>query len=67
MFNEVRTEIAQLSQDFRFIRNLSLTFIIAIASLLVLSDWQAQTTQASEQAEVSNLSYSSNKFTVEHK
>lgn len=59
MFDEVRAEIALLSQDFSFIRNLSLTFILAIASLLVLSDWQAQT-RGSVRAEIT-------KFTVEYK
>lgn len=59
MFDEVRSEIALLSQDFRFIRNLSLTFIMAIASLLVLSDWQAQATRGSIQTQIT-------KFTVEY-
>ena len=64
MLKEVTTEMLELSRDFKFIRNLSLTSILAIACLFGLSDLQNQSTKASEQANITNISQSSVKFIV---
>ena len=65
MLKEVTSEILELSSDLRFIRNLSLISILAIASLFGLSDLQSQTTKASEQATITNMSQSTTKFIIE--
>ncbi len=67
MLNEVTAEMLKLSQDLTFVRNLFLTFIVAIAGLSFLSDLQSQNTKVSEQAIITNISHSTTKFLVEHK
>lgn len=44
MFKEVTAEILELSRDLKFVRNLSLTAILAIACMFSLSDLQSQNT-----------------------
>jgi len=61
----VTTEISKLTKDYIFIRNLSLTFIIAIASLFVLSDLQSQSNEVSTQPEVTNVSHSQTKLILQ--
>ena len=65
MLKEVTSEILELSRDLKFVRNLSLTSIMAIACLFSLSDLQSQTTKASEQATITNMSQSTTKFIIE--
>lgn len=65
MLKEVTSEILELAQDFKFVRNLSVTSILAIACLFGLSDLQNQTTKASEQATITNISQSTTRLVVE--
>lgn len=58
MFNEIKAEILMLMGEFRFVCNLSLTFILAIACLVTLSDLQNHNTQVSEQPEIKNSPFS---------
>jgi hypothetical protein len=44
MFKEVTAEILELSRDLKFVRNLSLTAILAIACVFGLSDLQSHNT-----------------------
>lgn len=67
MLNKITAEMFKLSEDYIFIRNLSLTFLIAIASLFVLSDLQSQSNEASTRAEITNMSHSQTKFVVKRK
>ena len=68
MLNEVRAEITTLLSNLAFTRNLSLTFIIAIVSLLGLAELASRNTQLTEQASITNISRSSTtKFIVEGK
>ena len=66
MLNEVTAEMFNLTKDLKFIRNLSLTLIIAIAGVFVLSDLK-QTTSVSEQSQITNMSHSQTKFVVRRK
>ena len=66
MLKEVTAEIVKLSKDLKFVRNLSLTSILAIACLFSLSDLQSQSTRASEKAAITNMSQSTVKLVVEH-
>ena len=59
MLSEVRTEIIELAGNKIFTRNLSLTFIIAIAALFSLADLQSHKTQLTEQTSITNISHSS--------
>jgi hypothetical protein len=45
MLREVKAEIIELITNFTFARNLSLTMIVAIASLYGLAELQSQTAQ----------------------
>ena len=65
MFQEITAEILELSRDFSFIRNLSLTSLVAIACLFSLADLQSQNTKVSEHTNITNVSYSSTKLIVE--
>ena len=65
MLREVSLEILELSRDLKFVRNLSLTSILAIACLFSLSDLQSQTTKASEQATMTNISQSTTRLIIE--
>ncbi len=68
MRNTIMTaQTYKLTKDITFIRNLSLTFIIAIASLFALSDLQSRATEVSAQAEITNMSHSQTKFIVKRK
>ena len=68
MLNEVRAEITTLLSNLAFTRNLSLTFIIVIVSLLGLAELASRNTQLTEQASITNISRSSTtKFIVEGK
>lgn len=67
MLNEVIVQMSRLSKDVVFVRNLYLTFTIAIASLFILSDLQQQNQTVSEQAQVINMSRYQTKFVVENK
>ena len=58
MIKEVTVEVMELSKNFKFVRNLSLTSILAIACLFSLSDLQSQTTETSEKAAITNMSLS---------
>ena len=64
MLKEVTSEILELSQDIKFIRNLSFTSILAIACLFGLSDLQNQTTKASQQGTVTNISQSTTRLII---
>lgn len=59
MLSEVRTEIIELVGNKIFTRNLSLTFIVAIAALFSLADLQSNKTQLTEQTSITNISDSS--------
>ncbi len=59
MLSEVRTEIIELAGNKIFTRNLSLTFIVAIAALFSLADLQSNKTQLTEQTSITNISDSS--------
>lgn len=68
MLNEVKAEIITLSSNTAFTKNLSLTFIVAIACLFGLAELESRNTQATEQASITNISRSSTtKFIVESK
>lgn len=64
MLKQVTTEILDLSQDAKFVRNLSLTLILAIACIFGLSDIQSRTTEASSAATITNLSQHTTKFII---
>ena len=66
MLKEVTAEIMELSKDLKFVRNLSVISMLALACLFSLSDLQNQTTRASEKAAISNVSQSTVKFIVGH-
>ncbi len=59
MLKEITAEAFKLTKDFTFIRNLSLTSILAISCLCSLSELQSQNTRVSEQASITNISNSS--------
>ena len=44
MLKDVTGEILELSRDLKFVRNLSLTFILTIACTFALSDLQSKST-----------------------
>lgn len=52
MLSEIKAEIIQLASNTTFARNLTLTFIVAIAGLCSLAELQSQNTQAAEQAAI---------------
>jgi hypothetical protein len=67
MFSEVKAEIIALSGNLAFTRNLSLTFIMAIACLLGLAQLASYNTQTAQQASITNISrHSTTKFIVEN-
>ncbi len=59
MLSEVRAEIIKLASNKIFARNLSLTLIIAIASLLSLVNLQSQKIQVTEQTSITSISHPS--------
>ena len=59
MLSEVRAEIIKHAGNKIFTRNLSLTFIVAIAALFSLADLESHKTQLTEQASITNISRSS--------
>ena len=65
MLNEVKAEITELTGNITFVRNLSLTFLVAIASLSFLADLQSRNTQLTEQASI--IHSDSNKIIIERK
>ncbi len=65
MLKEVTSEILELSKDLGFVRNLSLTSILAIACLFGLSDLHSQNTTVSERAAITNVSHITTKFIIE--
>ena len=68
MLDQVTAEMLKLRQDLTFIRNLSLTGLIAIACLCSLSDLQRQNTGVTNRASITNISHSNSiKFIVDHK
>ena len=64
MLKELTSEILELSSDLRFIRNLSLTSILAIACMFGLSNLKNQSTTASERATITNVSSYTTRFIV---
>ena len=58
MLYEVTAEIFKLTRDLTFVRNFSLTSILAIACLFSLSDLQNQSTPLTERAVITNISSS---------
>ena len=64
MLKEVTAEILELSKDLKFVRNLSLASILAIACLFNLSELH-QTTNTSERATITNMSQFTTKLLVE--
>ena len=67
MLDEITAELYKLTKDVVFVRNLSLTVVIAIASLFALSDLQRHNTTSSQQATITDVSYSETKFIVKRK
>jgi hypothetical protein len=57
MLNEIRVEIGKLTKDSTFVRNLSLTSIIAIAGFCGLSGLPGQNIAGSEEALVASIAY----------
>ena len=56
MLNEVKAEIIKLIGNRTFSRNLSLTLIMAITTLVALADLQSQKTQIAEQTSIFSIS-----------
>lgn len=52
MLSEIKAEIIQLASNTTFARNLTLTFIVAIAGLCSLAELQSQNTQAAAKAAI---------------
>lgn len=67
MINELTMQMLKLTKDVTFMRNLSLTFILAIACLFSLSDLQSQNNKSSDRVRVTNISDSTTRLIVEHK
>jgi len=68
MLQDVMAEILQLKKDSTFIRNLSVTFLFAIACLFSLSEMQSQKTETTQQVLITNVSNSaSTKIIVDNK
>lgn len=55
MLSEVKAEIIKLIGNRTFSRNLSLTLIIAITTLVTLADLQSQKTQVAEQTSIFSI------------
>lgn len=56
MLNEIKAEIIESIGNRTFLRNFSLSLIIAIASLLVLADLQSQSTKAVQHSSITTIS-----------
>lgn len=67
MFNELTWQMLKLTRDSTFMRNLSLTFILAIACLFTLADLQSQNNKVSDKVTVTNVSNSNTRFIVKSK
>lgn len=65
MFNQFTAQMLTLTKDTTFMRNLCLTFILAIACLFSLSDLQTQNNKLSDRVTVTNISHSTARFVVE--
>ena len=59
MLREVTAEIMKLVTNLTFARNLSLTTVVAIASLCGLAELQSQNIQLTQQTSITNISNSS--------
>ena len=68
LLNQLTAEMIKLRQDLTFVRNLSLTGLLAIACLCCLSDLQRHNTGVTNRASITNISNSTSfKLIVEHK
>ena len=59
MFSEVKAEIIELVSNVVFVRNLSLTFAIAIAICSGLAELQSQNSVSGDRQSMVNISHSS--------
>ena len=59
MFDEVKAEITELASNTVFVRNLSLTFVLAIAISCGLSQLQSQDLSLSDRQSLTSISNSS--------
>jgi hypothetical protein len=57
MLNEIKVEISKLKKDSTFVRNLSLTSIVAIASFCGLSELPGQNISGTEEALIASIAY----------
>jgi hypothetical protein len=57
MLNEIKVEISKLIQDLIFVRNLSLTSIVAIAFFCSLSELPSPNISGTEEALIASIAY----------